>query len=559
MNRFLSAYFLVGPTATGKTRVAHRLAQRLAYDILSADSMAVYQGMDIGTAKPTPAQRHEVTYHGLDWVTPDQPFSVWEYLRRAREVIAEAVRANRSVIVVGGSGLYVKALTDGLAPVPGADPDLRGYWEAVLRERGSEALAEALREKSPRLYGALRDRRNPRRLIRALELAEAGVESPVRAWSCPSAHGTLVGLTAPPEELNARIAQRVRAMFEGGLLDEVRTLLKTWPSLSPTARQAIGYAEALSAIAGECPIEEAMERAISRTRHLAKRQRTWFCRQASVRWIDVQGLSVEAVMERVLAHWQATGPTPLADPLPDPASGESRRVRDLPASLRPREEIERRGVRNVSDSTLLAVLLRTGTAGRNVMDLAHDLLRQYGGSWSTLADAPLEELQTSIRGMGRVKAIGLHAALEIGRRLFAERIQERPTMRTAADAVRLLQPYAQGRHQEAFWVILLDTRHRVKGTPVEVTRGLVDASLVHPRELFRQAIRAAATAVMLGHNHPSGDPTPSAEDIRITQKVVDAGRVVDIKVLDHVILGQPGAGKGRSFVSLREAGLVDFA
>ncbi|MDI6774635.1 MAG: DNA repair protein RadC [Verrucomicrobiota bacterium] len=192
------------------------------------------------------------------------------------------------------------------------------------------------------------------------------------------------------------------------------------------------------------------------------------------------------------------------------------------------------------------------------MELARELLHKYG-SLTALAGASVEELRKAEKGIGKVKALEIKAALEIGRRLTEESLPKRLSIRTADDAARLLRERARLLDREMFWVVLLDSKNRLKGRPVDVTSGLLDASLVHPREMFREAIRAAAAAVMLAHNHPSGDPTPSAEDIRITRQLVQAGKVVDIKVMDHVILGKSGAPGQKDFLSLREAGMADFS
>ena len=235
----------------------------------------------------------------------------------------------------------------------------------------------------------------------------------------------------------------------------------------------------------------------------------------------------------------------------------SRTIKEMPMRLRPREEMDRLGAEHVADAVLLAVLLRSGTRGMNVMRLASDLLEAHG-SLTALAAVGMDELCETTHGLGRVKARELKAALEIGRRLFEERIPDGAQVRTPEDAVSLLKARAHAMEREVFWVLRLDTKNRLKGRPDDVTRGLLDASLVHPREVFREAIRTASAAVILAHNHPSGDPTPSAEDIRITRQLVEAGRVVDIRVLDHVVIGREAPGREKDFVSMREDGIVSF-
>lgn len=233
-----------------------------------------------------------------------------------------------------------------------------------------------------------------------------------------------------------------------------------------------------------------------------------------------------------------------------------RRVKDLPEQERPREVFARDGAEAVSDRVLLSILLRTGTTGVSVVEIADRLIEHYG-SLTALAQVSADDLQ-SIKGIGRVKAQILKAALELARRLAREGMPAQALVRTPEDAAQLLRSSARLLEQEVFWVLVLDTRYRLRRPPIDVTQGLINASLVHPREVFREAVRSSSAAVVLVHNHPSGDPTPSSEDLRITRQLVEAGKVMDIEVLDHVILGRAAGDDGRDFVSLRESGLVNF-
>ncbi len=313
MGRPEPAAFLVGPTAAGKSAVAEWLAERHGCRILSADSMQVYRGMDIGTAKPAAGVLSRVRYDGLDLADPDAPFSVWAYRTAALEALRQAAEAGERVIVAGGSGLYVRSLTHGLDRLPGPSGESRGRWQAELAAGGVAALQERLRRLSPAWLAALDDPANPRRLVRALELAEAGAAPPERRRAAEGG-GMLVGLEVPPAELNSRIERRVREMYGAGLLDEVRALRERWGCLSPTAAQAIGYAEALQVLDGRCRVEEAMARTVVRTRQLAKRQRTWFRHQARVTWIDAGGgAGLETVAARVWEAWARHGWTDIAE------------------------------------------------------------------------------------------------------------------------------------------------------------------------------------------------------------------------------------------------------
>jgi DNA repair protein RadC len=232
------------------------------------------------------------------------------------------------------------------------------------------------------------------------------------------------------------------------------------------------------------------------------------------------------------------------------------RVNDMPMRIRPREETERLGIENVSDDVLLALILRAGVKGCNVVDLARGLLKRYG-SLTSMASASTGEL-ARFKGIGPVKAQILKAALELGVRLNSEALPQNPAIKNPGDVAKVLADRVRTLDVEVFWVLLLDTKNRLIGRPVEATSGILNSSLVHPREIFREAIRTACGAVVLAHNHPSGDPAPSREDLNITKQLVDAGKIVDIKVLDHVIVGGLDDSGELRYLSLRESGMADF-
>jgi tRNA dimethylallyltransferase len=307
----LEAYCLVGPTASGKTDVAHRLAQRDAAWILSADSMQVYRGLDIGTAKADPADRARFHYGGIDLVAPDVAFDLSAYLAHAAAFARACRAAGRRLMVVGGSGLYVRALLEGLAPRPPADPVQRPRWARLAAEEGVDALRRALHARDPAGLEALDDPHNPRRLVRALESAAAGAAAAPRTWMPPACQPVLAGLARSRDARNSAIVTRVDAMYRKGLLDEARGLRERYGTLSRTARQAIGYAEAFACLDGRCSRDEAAARTAVRTRQLAKRQDTWFRRQANVQWVDADN-GTEAAAEAIRALWQRTGPARLA-------------------------------------------------------------------------------------------------------------------------------------------------------------------------------------------------------------------------------------------------------
>lgn len=317
-----AAFFLVGCTASGKTAVADEIARRTGALVLSADSMLVYRGMDVGTAKPPPAERVGVALRGIDLADPDEPFSAGRWLAAARDAFAEADGAGRDVAVAGGTGLYVSALLRGL-DVPAADPARRAELEELLARGGVSALlarAESLRPGST----AEVDARNPRRVLRLVEILSAGTPPAVKSPAAPSpaappgpaaVEPVLAGLDFPPDLLAGRIERRARAMFEeDGLLDEVRALCARFPGFEKsTAGAGIGYAEALAALRGEISLAGAIARTAARTRRLAKKQRTWWRHQARVEWI--RGPADEADVARaardVLDCWRKHGKTPV--------------------------------------------------------------------------------------------------------------------------------------------------------------------------------------------------------------------------------------------------------
>jgi tRNA dimethylallyltransferase len=301
-----AAWILVGPTAAGKSDVAHALAVRMQAAILSADALLVYRGMDIGTAKPDQAMRTEVPYCGIDLVRPDENFDLWTYLRLIREQL-EAFPPEMPLIVVGGSGLYVKALLGGVSEMlPG--PDQREHWNALFAREGVAGLQNVLREMAPGALLNLADPQNPRRLIRAIELAIGGHAVGTRPVPAGDMDTLVAGLLVDPAMLRERIAERVDHMYAAGLLEEVRHLRERFPAWSCTARQAIGYAEALDVLAGRCGVAEAKRRTVTRTNQLAKRQRTWFRHQIRVAWVPVErDNATDVLAEQVAAVWRENG------------------------------------------------------------------------------------------------------------------------------------------------------------------------------------------------------------------------------------------------------------
>ena len=221
-------------------------------------------------------------------------------------------------------------------------------------------------------------------------------------------------------------------------------------------------------------------------------------------------------------------------------------IHDLPTNERPRERLQHYGEKALSNAELLAIILRVGVEGRSAVGLGQQLLAHFGGLRG-LARATIDEV-CSLRGIGPAKAVQIKAALEIGRRLAIEAPEERPQITSPADAANLIMLDMSLLDQEELWVLLLDTKNHVLDI-VHLYQGSVNASLIRTAEVFREAVKRNCAAVIVAHNHPSGDPTPSPEDVRITRQMHEAGKLLDTEVLDHLIIGHS------RFVSLKERGL----
>lgn len=222
-------------------------------------------------------------------------------------------------------------------------------------------------------------------------------------------------------------------------------------------------------------------------------------------------------------------------------------IKELPAAERPRELLLAKGPAALSNAGLLAILLRTGTSRESVLRLAEQLLAKHGGLGGLGSLAPQE--MSRLKGIGPAKAVTVAAAVELGKRMAALAAGERPVVRSPQDAAELMLPRLRYEKKELFIALLLSTKNHVLASPT-LAVGTLSASVVDPRELFREAINHNAASVVLVHNHPSGDPTPSAEDVALTRKMSEAGRLLDISVLDHLIIGD---GK---YVSLKEKGIL---
>jgi len=229
----------------------------------------------------------------------------------------------------------------------------------------------------------------------------------------------------------------------------------------------------------------------------------------------------------------------------------SLRLKDQPVSERPRERLVAQGADALSHAELIAILLRTGLKGVNAVEIGRQLMQQHG-TLQALALASVEDLQT-VKGIGRDKAVTLVAAFALARKLAGDLRREAPLLETPEAIVELLREDNRVRQVETFQAILLNTRRRLIRVE-QISQGTLDTILVHPREVFKAAIAANAAAIVLAHNHPSGDPTPSEADIKVTRDLIRAGQLLKIEVLDHIILGRATQERPKDYASLRELG-----
>ncbi|MGA2433117.1 MAG: tRNA (adenosine(37)-N6)-dimethylallyltransferase MiaA [Acidimicrobiales bacterium] len=300
MNHGGPAVALVGTTASGKSALAHQLGlEHRDVSILCVDAMTVYRGMDIGTAKPTPAQRRDVRYELLDLVEPSEEFTLFEFQRAARASAEDVWNLGGAVLYVGGTGLYGRAVLDNF-DLPRQYPEVRASLEA--RTGDVAALYEELRALDP-VAAARMEPTNERRILRALEVT-LGSGRPFSSYG-PGlrTYGPVrviqVGLRADFAELDERVEKRFREWMDQGLLDEVRTLATNPRGLSRTARQAVGYRELLSHVEDGVDLEQCVRDAITQTKRLARRQRSWFSRDPRIEWFDDAALAAKRLVEVV--------------------------------------------------------------------------------------------------------------------------------------------------------------------------------------------------------------------------------------------------------------------
>lgn len=298
---------IVGATAVGKSEVAIFLAQNLSGEIIAADSMQVYKNMNIGTGKPSPKQQTLIRHHLIDVVSPIESFSVAQYQKLAREAVREVISRRRLPIIVGGTGLYVKAVIDELEFPEGLlDSENRKELEKKAKEEGGEALYQDLKRLDPEAAENIHPH-NVRRIIRALEVIES-TKKPFshfqKKWNRRISiyHTAVFGLGLPREHLYKNIDKRLDEMIEAGLIDEVKALVKEGYREAITSKQALGYKELIDYLDGNINLKQAKEQIKQGTRNFAKRQLTWFKREPRLKWIDTCQKSHEEVGAKIISY-----------------------------------------------------------------------------------------------------------------------------------------------------------------------------------------------------------------------------------------------------------------
>ncbi len=299
------AAFLLGPTASGKSEAGLLLAESLGgTEILSLDAMAVYRGMDVATAKPSPAARLRVPHHGVDLAEPTEEFHLGAFLSEARRVLADASARGKRILALGGTGFYLHRLREGLFEGPGADWAMRAELEARAEREGPEALHAELNRLDPSAATGIKPQ-DLRRTMRALEVC-LGSGKPMTQWRREGTRGgisggILLGIRRTPEDLKRRIDLRVEAMFAGGIVEETKRVAAA--GLSHSASQALGTKEVLGMLEGRYGETETRDLVRRRTWQFARRQGTWFRRFPEIRWVDAAGNeTAESLAERLLAQ-----------------------------------------------------------------------------------------------------------------------------------------------------------------------------------------------------------------------------------------------------------------
>jgi tRNA dimethylallyltransferase len=281
----LKVIAIVGPTAVGKTALSLEIAEKFSAEIINADAMQIYKGMDIGTAKLPLSQRRGIVHHQIDVLDPSEEANVSQYQKQSREIINDLLSKNVQPVLVGGSGLYVNSVLEDLE-FPGTNLEVRAKYEEILDEKGVEALFQMLKEIDPKAAENILPN-NARKIVRALEVNEitgnafnAKLPEPSPIFS-----DVRIALDMPRDLLDQRIIDRVHQMFEDGFVDEVKSIEKNL-RLGKTAFRALGYSQVLSLLSGELTEDEAITLTINATKKFARRQLSWFRRDPLIHWLD---------------------------------------------------------------------------------------------------------------------------------------------------------------------------------------------------------------------------------------------------------------------------------
>lgn len=302
-------WILTGPTASGKTGIGFSVAQRIEGEIISADSMLIYRGMDIGTAKPSSSMRERVSHHLIDIVNPWENYSVGKYVKDAEGVISDLGKREKNFIIVGGSPLYIKGIIDGIFSGPEADWSIREELKKLANEKGNSFVHGILQRIDPVTAQKLHPN-DLRRIIRAIEVYKK-TRKQISLLHRQYRRGKrrynfkIICMTRGKEDLHRRIDDRVETMFKKGLVDEVKSLLGNSHGLSRQARQALGYKEVIRHLEGECTLNEAKEMIKLNTRRFSKRQMTWFRSLPNVCWLEAkEGRGAKVISEKIILKFK---------------------------------------------------------------------------------------------------------------------------------------------------------------------------------------------------------------------------------------------------------------
>lgn len=295
---------IVGPTASGKSKLAIKIAQRLKTEIISADSRQIFKELTIGTAKPDKEDLQKIKHHFINHISLNEQYDVGKFVKEAEKIINELHSLNKIPIVVGGSGLYINSLLYGIFEGPSADEEIRQSLENELREKGLESLCQKLMEFDSETYAKI-DKNNPRRIIRALEVyyltGKSISQLQKEKHKTPEFETLIFGLKWERQKLYERINRRVDQMIKAGLIDEVQNILKKFGRDVNVALQTVGYKEVIELLNGKISYDDMIELIKRNTRRYAKRQLTWFRKDKNIQWIEIQSEDeFEEIAERII-------------------------------------------------------------------------------------------------------------------------------------------------------------------------------------------------------------------------------------------------------------------